>query len=105
MSTLAQLVDNYVQAVALETAAFNAIEGEGTDEQWDKFITACSTAKIALNDLLVETSDRACAMIKGFEHKRIVAEFFTIGISREGEAREKSLQKAFELAALESAGE
>lgn len=100
---LRQLTHAHLDAQANETAAFQAIEGAGTDAQWDAYFDAQDDARIARDRMLAETRKIALSMIKDENSRNNVTAFFDLAIQRDGDAREKAIIKAFELAALAGA--
>ena len=100
MKNLDQLIEAHLKAKAAEEAAYLAIEGEGTDAQWDAFFNAQDATKAALNAMLSATCNIALGMIKGVESRNNVRAFFELAALRDGDAREKAIQKAYELATI-----
>jgi len=97
---LNQLANEYLQAQANEDSAFQAIEGTGTDEQWDAYFDAQEGARIALERMLDATREIAFRMVKDKDSRDNLTSFFRIAIHRDGDVRKRAVEKAFELAML-----
>lgn len=97
---LLELYYSHLDAKENETAAFQAIKGEGTDAQWRAYFDAQEKARVARNRLLVETQKDALSMIKNKNIRSNLTDFFQSAIQRDGEARDKAIMKACELAVL-----
>lgn len=100
---LRKLAHAYLDAQANENAAFQAIEGAGTDAQWDAYFDAQDDSCEARDRMLTETRKITLSMIKCDNDRNNVTAFFDLAIRREGDARAKAIMKAFELAALTGA--